>query len=404
MKVLVVAAQFSSGISGVQRHALSLINCLLRQSTVAEVHVVLAPWQLQFAQHSALRSDRVVLHVAAMGRGLVSRNAWYYWQLPRLVTRVGPDVVHLSYPVPIDRNSIDQPVALTLHDMYPFDVPENFGFPKAMFNRAMLRRCLASVDAVACVSDATLGRLRYYFPSGIHEKALRIYNCVEPSTEYADYPPIPGWAREPFFLSVSQHRKNKNLILLIDAFHTLISRQFIAPDTQLIVVGIPGPETRHILQTISKLGLSRRVHLLQGLTEGELQWCYRNCEAVVAPSIIEGFGLPVAEALFSGCRVVCSDIASFKEIDSYHCRFVSLGSNSRNNLAEAIASVLSEPHPAPIALPQFSAEIVGQQYVALYRHLISATSGIKYADHLHPDVGVCNDEPWQPHTEKLDAI
>lgn len=405
MKVLVAAAQFSSGISGVQRHALSLVKCLLCRPTVTEVHVVLAPWQVQLAQHSGLRSDRVVLHVAVMNRGVVSRNAWYYRHLPRLAKQIAPDVVHLSYPVPIDRSSIEQPVALTLHDMYPFDIPQNFGFPKAMFNRTMLRRCLTSVGAIACVSDATLSRLRHYLPSSIHKKALRIYNCLEPSTDYTSDPPIPNWNGEPFLLSVAQHRKNKNLILLIEAFDTLIRRQFISPNTQLLVVGIAGPETRHVLQTICMLGLSQQVHLLQGLSEGELQWCYRNCEAVVAPSVIEGFGLPVAEALFAGCRVICSDIAAFREIDSHHCRFVSLGPDSLNRLAEAIASVMAEPRPKPIALPQFSTEIVGQQYVELYRKLISAPSGIRHAtDHFHQAISAREDEPWQLQREKLDAI
>lgn len=404
MKVLVVAAQFSSGISGVQRHALGLVKCLLRQPIVKEVHVVLAPWQHQLAQHDALRTDRVLLHVATMGRSVIGRNAWYYRQLPRLVKRIRPDVVHLSYPAPIDRELIEQPITLTLHDMYPFDIPENFGFPKALFNRLMLRQCLASVDAIACVSNATLSRLRYYLLSDIHKKALRIYNCVEPSTDYADHSPIPDWNGEPFFLSVSQHRKNKNLVLLIEAFHALIDRRLIAPNAQLIVVGITGPETRHILHTISRLGLPQKVRLLQGLTEEELQWCYRHCEAVAAPSIIEGFGLPVAEALFAGCRVVCSDIAAFREIDSHHCRFVSLESDSPNNLAEAIACSVAAPIPPPIALPQFSAEIVGQQYVALYRTLISAVSGIRNEDQLQSGMSGCCDEHWQNQTEKLDAI
>jgi glycosyltransferase involved in cell wall biosynthesis len=404
MKVLVVAAQFSSGISGVQRHALGLIKCLLHQPIVKEVHVILAPWQRQLAQHRTLHADRVLLHVATMGRGLVGRNAWYYRQLPHLVKRIRPDVVHLSYPAPINRDLIDPPVALTLHDMYPFDIPENFGFPKALFNRIMLRHCLTSVDAIACVSNATLSRLRYYLPPDIHKKALRIYNCVEPSTDCAERSPIPDWKGEPFFLSVSQHRKNKNVVLLIEAFHALIDRELIASNSQLIVVGITGPETRHILQVISSLGMPQKVHLLRGLTEQELQWCYRHCETLVAPSIIEGFGLPVAEALFAGCRVVCSDIAAFREIDSHHCRFVPLDPDGPNDLAEAIASSVAAPSPPTIALPQFSAEIIGQQYVALYRTLISATSGIRHADQLQPAISACGDEHWQNQREKLDAI
>ena len=56
----------------------------------------------------------------------------------------------------------------------------------------------------------------------------------------------------------------------------------------------------------------------------ELQWCYRKCELLLAPSSIEGFGLPVAEALLAGCRIVCSDILAFRELEGKNCHYVPL--------------------------------------------------------------------------------
>ena len=53
------------------------------------------------------------------------------------------------------------------------------------------------------------------------------------------------------------------------------------------------------------------VMLVSGISDAEMQWCYRNCDLLLAPSTIEGFGLPVAEALLAGCRIVCSDIPPF---------------------------------------------------------------------------------------------
>ena len=120
---------------------------------------------------------------------------------------------------------------------------------------------------------------------------------------------------------------------------------------------------------ISALRLDGKVHLLVGLPEDALQWCYARCEATVVPSSTEGFGLPVAEALLAGCRVVCSDIPALREVGGQHCRFIPLGDNAVERFAEGIRATIREPAPLPVSLPQLSAEALAEQYVRLYREL-----------------------------------
>ena len=146
-----------------------------------------------------------------------------------------------------------------------------------------------------------------------------------------------------------------------------------------MVIGIVGPETARIRQLISELRLGERVLFLQGLSEPALQWCYTHCDALVAPSKTEGFGLPVAEALLAGCRVICSDIPSFREIDEEHCRFVALGPGAEEKFAEAIVASLKQPPTPPISLPQFSSEMLGAQYFNLYRRLSPSTKHLRAA-------------------------
>jgi glycosyltransferase involved in cell wall biosynthesis len=204
----------------------------------------------------------------------------------------------------------------------------------------------------------------------MHEKAVRIYNCVEPEPQRVVRSPIPGWLGEPFLLCVAQHRRNKNVVLLIQAFHRLLRASSILPTMKLVVVGIEGPETQRIRQLISDLGLGPRVFLLQGLSESELQWCYARCEALVVPSKAEGFGLPVAEALLVGCRIVCSDIAALREIGGTHCHYVALGADEEEKLATAIRTALQELPKGPVSLPHLSAEVLAGQYLDFYRQLI----------------------------------
>lgn len=375
MNILIAAASFPTHISGVQRQALSMARCLLQHREISAVHLVVAPWQRGLADAAGIVPDsRLSIHVAEMGRGSLSRNLWYFRRLPQLAARLQVDLVHLSYPVPVNCARFTCPVVMTLLDLYPYEIPRNFGYRKVLFNRIILQQCLRGADSIVCISDATKNLLKQYAPLKVWSKSTRIYISVEPPKLCNRRSPIPGWQGEPFLLSVAQHRLNKNICLLIEAFNGLLNLEKVDPQTKLVIVGIAGPETRRIRQLISKLNLRRHIHLLQGLTEPELQWCYAQSEVVVAPSRTEGFGLPVVEALLAGSRVVCSDIPAFREVGSEHCRFVNLKSNAQQRLAEAIEAAMREPANAPISFPQFSPAVLAGQYVALYRGLIASVS------------------------------
>ncbi len=377
MKILIAVASFASNLSGVQRHGFNLARCLLLQPEISELHIVVAPWQRNLVRTAGVHRDvRLVTHVADTARGSISRNLWYYRGLPQLAAQLEVDLVHLSYPMPLDAAAFKCPTVVTLHDLYPYEIPMNFGFPKFIVNRLILRQCLRSADAIACVSDATLSRLGLYAPPSVWRKAIRIHNCVEAEPLSTNASPIPGWMHEPFLLSIAQHRRNKNIPLLINTFGSLLRSGRIASNSKLVVVGIGGPESSRINRLLADSGLSQCVHLLEGLSEPELQWCYLNSEVLVAPSITEGFGLPVAEGLLAGCRIVCSDIPAHREIGVANCRFVDLQGNAEEALADAIAVTLREPKSPPVPLPQLSAPILAKQYVALYRRLIASASRV----------------------------
>jgi glycosyltransferase involved in cell wall biosynthesis len=373
MKILLTAASFSSKISGVQRHAFNVVRCLLLHPDISAVHLVVAPWQRELVQEAAFGpNERLIIHIAEMDRSALGRNIWHYWRLPALVAGLQPHLVHLSYPVPVDTVALACPTVVTLHDLYPYEIPRNFGFPQVVVNRLILRLCLRRVDAIACVSDTTMLRLKQYVSPKVWRKAIRVYNCVEPETLSAISSPIPGWRGEPFLLCVAQHRRNKNVALLIRAFHRLLRQSQISATTKLVIVGITGPETRRIHELVSSCALKQSVLFLEGVSDAELQWCYARCEALVASSSTEGFGLPVAEALLVGCRVVCSDIPAFREVGGEHCRYVVLETDEEEALAAGIVATLREPAKPPVSLPHLCAKILADQYAGLYRGLISS--------------------------------
>jgi len=375
VKILITLASFASNMSGLQRHALNVARCLLPESEISSLHLVVAPWQRSFLQAAGFcQNARIVTHVAEMDRSSLSRNLWYYRKLPELAAQVHADLVHLSYPMPVNAAAFHCPTLVTLHDLYPYEMPMNFGFPKFIFNRMILQQCLRNIDAIACVSETTRLRLKQYAPIPAWQKAVRIYNCVEAGQVCNVQPPAPLLPGERFLLCIAQHRRNKNIPLLIRTFSRMLRTGQIVSDMRLAVIGIAGPETRNIRKLVSALGLGPRVCFLEGVSDAELQWCYMQCEAVVSPSITEGFGLPIAEALLAGCRIVCSDIPAFREVGDGQCRFVALEKNAEQMLAAAIVAALKEPKGAPRSLQQFSGPVLAKQYISLFRRLITSAN------------------------------
>jgi glycosyltransferase involved in cell wall biosynthesis len=360
-------------MSGLQRHALNVARCLLLEPEVSALDLVIAPWQQSFIQSAGfLQNARIVTHIAEMDRTSVSRNLWYYRRLPQLAAQLQVDLVHFSYPMPVNAKAFHCPTIVSMHDLYPYEMPMNFGFPKFIFNRMVLRQCLRNVDAIACVSHITLARLRQYVPLAEGQTVECIYNCVEAEPIRDPRPPLPLRHGDRFLLCVAQHRRNKNIPLLIRTFNRILRDGQVAPEMKLVIIGITGPETRRIYHLVSALGLSGKVSFLEGVSEAELRWCYLQCEACISPSTVEGFGLPVAEALLAGCRMVCSDIPAYREVGNEQCLFVPLGKDTEEMLAAAIVAALKKPKQPPAFLRQFSAPVLARQYTSLYRRLIAS--------------------------------
>jgi glycosyltransferase involved in cell wall biosynthesis len=396
MKVLVAAVSYVATISGVQRHALNIARSLLCLPEISELHFVVAPWQGALTQYSGLPGDpRFRTRVAEMKRDSFSRNLWYWRDLPRLASQIEVDLVHLTYPMPINSRAFTCPTVVTLHDLYPYEIPANFGFPRFIFNRVVLRQCLRAADAIASISDSTRLLLKQYAPPVVSRKATTIYACpdsISDSTTDSSFDarsdgagsefnpsavgasPIPGWNNEPFLLCVAQHRPNKNLCTMIRAFDRLIASGWIDSNTKLVIIGTCSTDTPRIFRLVRDMGLASHVHFLEGLSVSQLHWCYRNCEALAAPSLTEGFDLPIAEAMLAGCRIVCSSIPAHREIAGDNCTFFTLRENSVEALAAAIADVLDEPKPGPVRLPQFSAPVLALKYLALYCRVIESSA------------------------------
>lgn len=370
MHILVAALHRPLKPTGVCRHAANLAQCLAETDEVTKVTLIVGEWQKSYFEETfKLFSSKINLISVSINNSSLSRNRWFLFGLPKLADRLQPDIIHLSFPFPFLRQWFKAPVVATIHDLYPYECPENFGYPQVWFNRWSLRQCVDQSDGLSCVSKSTLESLKHYFPSiDSRKKTTVIYNYVDFSHVSPKIPEkIFSDEKFRFLLSVGQHRKNKNLDLLIHSYHNLQKNSVLKPATKLLIVGSSGPETENILHQIQMLALQDQVLLLSSITDEELCWLYKNCELFVIPSSTEGFCLPLVEALSLSPRVVCSNIPIFQEVGSSNCNYFELSNDLVYNLTEAMNFVLSQPAMNRLSADtRFSKASVAQQLLNFY--------------------------------------
>ncbi|MDF5728062.1 MAG: glycosyltransferase family 1 protein [Rhizonema sp. PD38] len=374
MHILICALHRPSKPTGVCRHAANLAQCLADTEQVTQITLVVGAWQkAYFEKDFNIASIKVNLISINIKNSSISRNKWFLFGLPKLANSLRPDIVHLSFPLPFYRSGFFSPVVTTIHDLYPYECPKNFGYPQVIFNQIFLKQSIQNSDGLSCVSKSTLESLKSYFPKIEHQrKTTVIYNYVDFSNVKPKIPNSVDINNNSFLLCVAQHRKNKNLNLLIDSYCFLLESGHIANSNKLIIVGAPGPETENIYTQIKTLSLQENVLILSSIDDGELRWLYQNCELFVIPSSTEGFCLPLAEALYLSCKVVCSDIPIFREIGSSDCTYFNLQDNFVENLSQAIIHSLEQPRPSEsYAASCLSKYNVAGQYLKFYSNFLN---------------------------------
>ncbi|MBI2028481.1 MAG: glycosyltransferase family 4 protein [Candidatus Levybacteria bacterium] len=122
-----------------------------------------------------------------------------------------------------------------------------------------------------------------------------------------------------YILFVGTLQPRKNIVRLIEAFSHISSSLIINPASpagrplSLIIVGKKGWLYEEILETPKKLNIETKVKFLENISDEDLPYFYKNALCFVLPSLYEGFGLPILEAMRYGCPVITSNISSLPE-------------------------------------------------------------------------------------------
>ncbi|SMC76624.1 alpha-1,3-rhamnosyl/mannosyltransferase [Desulfocicer vacuolatum DSM 3385] len=134
-----------------------------------------------------------------------------------------------------------------------------------------------------------------------------------------------------YLLFVSSLEPRKNIDLLIDAMEKADT------DIPLVLVGWQGWGEKHWLDKLNKINMKNRVYLIGHVPDNDLKVIYNSAQSLVYPSLYEGFGLPILEAMACGCPVICSNTASMPEVAGNAAIFID--PSSSDDLAQAIETM-----------------------------------------------------------------
>lgn len=240
-----------------------------------------------------------------------SRAVWMQLVLPALLRRLRPDVVHYTnYLAPVHA---DVPYVVSIHDMSVALMPHFHTLKKRLLSQRLVPHVARGARLVLTPSEST--RRDVVRLLGLDPGRVRV---IPYASGPAFRPTPPDGARlaalgveQPYFLYVGTVEPRKNLARALRAFARVAS---LLPHHRFVIAGQRGWKYADVLHEVARPELAPRVTLLGYASEDDLPALYAGATAFVYPSLFEGFGLPVVEAMACGTPVLTSRTSSLTEI------------------------------------------------------------------------------------------
>ncbi len=291
------ASSIRGRLSGVGYYAASLLEALSAQYPQRRFLV------LSHLTHPGRHASNVI---PAQTRSFPIKEIWMQFCLPGIIARYRPEICHFTNTVaPV---GLRTPYVVTVHDLSLIRHPEWHPRSRRIWMRRILRLSIRRASGILCDSEATRKDLAdWLHPAELNARVVPLAarrsffaTCSEKEKEAVRK--RYGLDR-PFLLFVGNIEPRKNLPRLLAAY-----RRLRPPEVDLVLAGKRAWLWKETLRQVQSSEFHGRVHLVDYVKEADLPALYQSAEAFVYPSLMEGFGLPVLEAMASGLPVLVSRV------------------------------------------------------------------------------------------------
>jgi glycosyltransferase involved in cell wall biosynthesis len=305
LKTFVINARFAGmQVTGVQRSAHEIVSRLLSDN-----------WTRYALVSPKFGVQRPPSSLPVEERGYISQgHLWEQIELPRIVRSMTKNAVLYS-PMTSGPLAVSRQV-MTVHDLFPIEHPEWFSRAFSSWYRWLLPRLLKRVAYILANSRYTRERIleRYKIAEEkvvlCHFAQNERFTPVSPE-RLARFRAEEGLP-ERYLLYIGQLARRKNLATLIAAWKRTIAQ------SQGIKLVLAGSVAQKKVSSTPNIGVQAlddpTIRMLGYFSDEQLPLLYGSAEAFVLPSLAEGFGLPVLEALACGTPVICSNTTAMPEV------------------------------------------------------------------------------------------
>jgi len=340
MRVLIDALQVGN-LSGTGVYTRRIVEHLLAGGTEAEFVLI---WPKEAAGPNLRSPARMKIMYTSTGSPFI-RTAREQWCVLRAAGKVDPCIIH--YPASIGpwlpgslARSMLRRSVVTVHDLAYLKFPDRFPASRRLYYRVAMLRGARRAAHIIADSESTkrdlvelggiaAGRVTVVY-AGV-EKTFTPVNDAHVIETVREKYALP----ERFYLFVGTIEPRKNVSCIVEAFRTLAHEQ----DIDLVVAGRCGWRFQNLYRRIETAGLTDRILMPGRIDDQDLPAVYSCAEAFVWPTLYEGFGLPLLEAMACGTPVISSAIDVVKEVVGSAA--VLVDPRSPAELADAMQRVVS---------------------------------------------------------------
>jgi glycosyltransferase involved in cell wall biosynthesis len=259
-------------------------------------------------------------------KGHFQRLLWTQFQIPKLYRQLKSNL--LFSPIPEAPLFSDCRYIITLHDLIPLRFPEEFSAAQSFYCRSYLPAVVKQAEHIICNSLTTAIDIQNFLK--VPEKKITAIPLAYDKKHFT-FLDLP---RKNYFFYYGRHNPYKNIYRLITAFAAL-------PDYKNYELWLAGPYDKRytpiLINQTEELGVTNQVKFLDYVSYKELPKIINQAIALVFPSLWEGFGFPVLEAMACGTPVITSNISSLPEVAADAAILVN--PYSTNEITEAMQTI-----------------------------------------------------------------
>jgi glycosyltransferase involved in cell wall biosynthesis len=316
MNIAIDISYLQTKRAGYGHHTTELLNSLLKYGTQHTYTLWGWSYSLDRQTISKITNRNVNVKIACVP-GIVKRFYWNNLKYPNIEFFTGEfDIFHSIEPLmPPTRN---KKVIITVHDLAYKKYPDFLEREILRWDK-YIKRNINAADAIVVQSNQTKNDISEYFK--VYENKIHIIHLPVSSIFHNNPDDVllkivqeKYNLQYPFALFVGTLEPRKNITTLIKAFEQLHKEKKM--ELHLVIVGKRGWMYDNIVSSINNSCEKNKIHYVDYISESDLTVIYKLATFFVYPSLYEGYGVPVLEAMASGIPVITSNISSLKEIAS----------------------------------------------------------------------------------------